>query len=198
MTQDPLLTAAQLKQEARAFLSFLQLEERIAPFGQVKWVGSFAWDLMSWKDVDLQVLLHPGTSSIELFNALFLAFSSLDEIRQLNNIRFIGDFKPHMPRGHCMGLICAFKSALWKADIWVLSPEEQIKSDAWEELIGRKLTPEARSLILTMKQRMMTKGRVPQGGSYALYQLVLREGVLEMEALQEKLAQLGYGLEASR
>ncbi len=199
MTKDPLLTATELKQEAKALLSFLRLEERIAPFGRVKWVGSFAWDLMTWKDVDLQVLLHPGASSRALFNALFLAFSSLDETRQLNHIRFIGHFKPHMPRGHCLGLVCAFpgESVLWKADIWVLSPEAQAQSDAWEELIARRLTPEARSLILNMKQRMMEKGRVPQGGSYALYQLVLREEIVDAKALQEKLEQQGYRVAAA-
>ncbi len=199
MAPDPLVTATKLKQEAKEFLSFLSLEERIAPFGKVKWVGSYAWDLMTWKDVDLQVLLHPGASSIQLFNSLSLAYSSHDGIRQLNNIRFVGNFKPHMPRGHCLGIISVFPSepVLWKADIWVLAPEDQAKSDAWEELIRSNLSIEARCLILHMKQRMMEKGRVPQGGSYLLYQLVLRDKIFDAKTLQDRLEQHGFAVASS-
>lgn len=199
MAQNPLLTATELKQEAGQLLASLRLEERIAPFGQMKIVGSMATDLMTWRDLDLQVQLRPGATSVDLFNALFVHYNSVDSVRRLVTIHFKGGFKPQMPRGHSFGIVAIFpkEPVQWKVDIWVLAPQDQAKSDAWMEQMERQLSPASRELILRMKQRMMVGGRVPQGGSYLLYQLVLAQSIANEQQLEELLQQHGFSNSSS-
>jgi hypothetical protein len=183
--------ATQLKEESERLLSFLELEEGVSPFGALKRVGSAALDLMTWRDLDLQVKMERG-SSVELFNQLFCQYNGVRSVRRLYAIRFEGDYRPGMSRGHYFGMVVDFEGADWKIDLWVLSPEEQRDSDGWMARATGALDAQARRLILRLKQQAMVDGRVPKGVSRQICEWVLLEGLRDEAELQERCKGLGY------
>jgi hypothetical protein len=178
--------ATTLREVAGRLVSYLKLEELVLPFGQLELVGSAALDLMTWRDVDLQVRMDHGREP-ELWRALINHFIGIEQIRRLNAIKFLGDYRPDMSRGWCLGIYLLFEGHEWKVDLWALTEEEQARSDLWLAEVRERLDPSSRDLILTVKQHLMVDGRVPQGLSRRLYQLVLLDGVHDPEELLTRL-----------
>ncbi len=166
--------------------------------GQLYFTGSYALDLMTWKDIDMQLVLHEG---IAPKNALMQALDIFVQQEGFNDARVLnctGEYKPHWPRGYCLSSKCSFPDfgGLWKFDLWILEKPVVDRGQLLLEQLKSTMTDQTRKLILEIKHELMKEsGRVPQMGSHWLYQAILVQGFSEKRAIYDFLREKGIPIE---
>ena len=178
-TDDLLRQQSELQAEARTVEADVGLEELLTPIGQVHRVGSAALGLMVWRDLDLTVVctklsLAPVTA----------VGARLAEHPRVNTVRFRNDTgqwntDPKYPDGLYLGV--GYRSPAshdWKLDIWFVDEPERQPDLAHMRWMPEKLTPEARTTILLIKNMWAFR---PEYGksvtSFDIYSAVLNEGI---------------------
>jgi len=177
MKEDTILEQAELiRGNTNQVIKHLQIAEILEKYGKLYYTGSYALDLMTWNDLDMQLVPNPGMDSKQAFSEIFNHFFNHESFIKGKVINFQGDYKPVMPRGLYLGLNFNIEDlgGDWKLDLWVLNDEDFKKNRLFIEKIQSIMTPEIRQLILELKHQMMEgNNRVPQLGSYQLYQALL-------------------------
>ncbi len=189
--------AKSIRSNAKQVLESKKIDSIIRGMGELFYTGSYALDLMTWNDIDMQVVCKEGINSIEALSSIFSLLSKDPGFIEAKMIHFHGNFKPKMPRGVYLGIKidCPDLGGLWKLDIWSLAKSDFEKNRLLMETLASKLDLENRDLILEFKHEMMAgKQRVPQMGSHFLYQAVLLEGIREKEALYKYFATHGLSI----
>lgn len=179
--------ASSIRQNAKNVLELKNIEASLQTMGQLFYTGSYVLDLMTWNDIDMQLILNEGLNPIEALGNFFLTMTEDPDFIEAQLIHFKEDYKPKMPRGVYLGLKinCPSYGGIWKLDVWVLSKEDFEKNQELMNQWRSKLDASARKLILQFKHNMMDEtGRMPQMGSYLLYQAVLMEGVRDPDSLR--------------
>lgn len=190
-------TATTIRSNAKKILEGKKIESKIKQMGELFYTGSYALDLMTWNDIDMQVILKEGVDPIQSFSALFNQLAAYPGFIEGQMIHFKGHYKPKMPRGLYLGINVDFpdEGGIWKLDLWALSPKDFAKNRALIETLSSKLDPEVRDLILEFKHEMMSGStRVPQMGSHFLYQAILLEGIKDRESLYQYFATQGVNI----
>lgn len=189
--------AKTIRNNAHHVIKEKKLEAAIREFGELFYTGSYALDLMTWNDIDMQVVLKEGFDPKKSILKLFNTLSCDEDFIEGQVIHFKGSYKPKLPRGVYLGLKlnCPSHGGLWKLDIWCLDKPDFDKNRELIEILGAKLDPVTRELILELKHEMMEGSeRVPQMGSHFLYQAILLEGIREKEALYEYFQNRGVAV----
>ena len=189
--------ATSIFNNAKRILESKGIETAILKLGDLFYTGSYALDLMTWNDIDMQVVLKEGVNSIEALATIFQLIAKDPDFIEGRMIHFHGDYKQKMPRGIYLGvkLNCPKLGGLWKLDIWSLAQLDFEKNRLLLETLRSKLNAQNRELILKMKHELMAgSDRVPQMGSHFLYQAILFEGIQEKEALYKYLLKQGIEL----
>lgn len=187
-------TASAIHRNAQGLLSAKGIHRILKDVGELYFTGSYALDLMTWNDIDMQLVTREGVTP---FDALmtFLGHISKDAgFLEGQLVNFKGGHKPDMPRGLYLGVKLHDQAwgGLWKLDLWVLEQADFEKNRSLIDAIRSNLTPGTRDLILTVKHAMMAgQGRVPPKASHTLYRLVLFEGIRNLERLYLSLADEG-------
>tara|TARA_A100001015_G_scaffold241313_1_gene275362 strand:+ start:4361 stop:4957 length:597 start_codon:yes stop_codon:yes gene_type:complete len=166
-----------IKKNAEEVIESLKINEILKQYGTLFFTGSYALDLMTWNDIDMQLVIKEGVNTKKAFNEIFSHFFQNKAFIKSKVIHFHGDFKPVMPRGLYLGLEFSLQElgGMWKLDLWVLEQEDFDKNRTFIKDIESILTPKIRGLILEMKHEMMSgNSRVPQLGSYELYKALLK------------------------
>ena len=184
---DALVKSAQIKKNGEQLLNSLALYDLLAPFGSLYFTGSFSLDLMTWNDLDMQLVLKEPAQAKETLLHLVRHFFFDPRFIKAGLIEFQGDYKPSMPRGLYLGLKLNDPSygGEWKLDLWIFSQEEVEKNQRFIQELQQVLTLELKLLVLELKCELMgAQGRVPQGSSYSIYQAILqghrdRESILK-------------------
>lgn len=191
-----LLLARELKREADHLLFDLGVEDTLKKYGPVIYSGSYALDLMAWRDIDLYLNLDDDPEPIETLCKLVRDFSIRDDA-----LRVVIQHKTHLkypafPVGICLGIkLGSDWSKFWKLDIWVVSNAVREQNKANLQQVLDTLTPETKELILDMKQKLMTPaGRTPSMSGYFLYQAVLHEGLRDENKIRSYLREHGVKL----
>ncbi len=169
----------------------------IREIGELFYTGSYALDLMTWNDIDIQVVIENGTNAIEALRDIFNRLAKDSGFIEAQMIHFYGNYKPRMPRGVYLGIKidCPGFGGIWKLDIWSLAKHDFEKNRVLIETLKSKLDPQNRALILELKHEMMVGGeRVPQMGSHFLYQAILLNGIRDKEALYKYFASQGISI----
>lgn len=182
-----------LKEEAQEFIEKKKFEDKLQPYGKFLIVGSFKTDLMVWRDLDLQIILDDYEKRLDIFAKIS---SQLLEDRELKSIKLINFFqgkKKSMPVGLYMGMSFTTQSQEdWKVDLWTLDEKDQKQSSEFTQKLEEKLTPKHRELILSWKYRLMKdQKRVPQLGSYFLYQAIVFEELSDEKSIISYLRSKG-------
>lgn len=186
--------AKSIRNNAKQILESKNIDSTIRKMGDLFYTGSYALDLMTWNDIDMQVVLKEDVNPIEALGSIFNLLAKDPDFIEAQMIHFRGNFKPKAPRGVYLGIKmdCPDLGGLWKLDIWSLAKLDFEKNRSLIETLSSKLDPHNRGLILELKHEMMAGSkRVPQMGSHFLYQAILLEGIREKEALYKYFANQG-------
>jgi len=197
MTKNFQEIAKLIRSNAKQVLELKKIDSTIREMGELFYTGSYALDLMTWNDIDMQVVVKNGTNPIEALGSIFNRFMKDPGFIEAQIIHFHGNYKPKMPRGVYLGIKMDFPDlgGIWKLDIWSLAKQDFEKNSVLIETLKSKLDPQNRALILELKHEMMAGSeRVPQMGSHFLYQAILLDGIRDKEALYKYFASQGVSI----
>jgi len=178
--------ALSIRSNATAVLKSKNIEEMIKGTGDLYYTGSYFLDLMTWNDIDMQIVLKDGFDPTEILCNLSCQIAKDESFIEARLINFQGNYKPKMPRGVYLGLKlnCPNLGGMWKLDIWCLSKPDFDKNRALIETLKSKLNTNNRDLILEFKHELMSQtGRVPTMKSHFLYQAILLEDKADKESI---------------
>jgi hypothetical protein len=189
-----------LQDEANKVLEELGLLEVLIDYGSPTIIGSMSLRLMTWRDIDIEVVTETlskesiGQLVAKLINksAKRIDFSFMDNTAH---------DKIGYPQGIYLG-IKYFPSNLpteelnskserqWKIDIWFLLPEiaehsERAQGSMKTEEIRKKLTDETRQIILEIKNIIAKDPRYRKEiFSVDIYNAVIEKGVKDLEEFE--------------
>jgi len=169
--------ADSIHQNAEQVLKCLEVSNTLQKYGTLFFTGSYALDLMTWNDIDMQLVPKDGLDVKQAFSEIFSHFLQHDAFVRSKVIHFQRDYQPAMPRGLYLGLEFLLEEfgGRWKLDFWVLQQPDFDKSRTFVKEIEHILDPKIRALILEIKHEMMSgSDRVPKLGSYELYRALLK------------------------
>lgn len=197
MTKNFQEIAKSIRSNAKQVLESKKIDSTIRQMGELFYTGSYALDLMTWNDIDMQVVVKNGTNAIEALGSIFNHLMNDPGFIEAQIIHFRGNYKPKMPRGVYLGIKMDYPDlgGIWKLDIWSLAKQDFEKNRVLIETLKSKLDPQNRALILELKHEMMAGSeRVPQMGSHFLYQAILLDGIRDKEALYKYFASQGISI----
>jgi len=174
-------TAEDLRKEADALLAS-GLANILAAHGEVHVIGSYALNLMTWRDLDVHIV--GDTANVAGFFALG---SRLEALLQPPRMHFRNEViagTPNLPRGLYWGVYLGNERAgAWKIDIWLtdaagFEPVRQFGDD-----LSARLTDETRRAILAIKQAAWRHPEYRRGFSSSdIYRAVLDRGLRDAHA----------------
>jgi hypothetical protein len=190
--------AQKIRENGKKLLDNKKIVSFLQELGELYFTGSFSLDLMTWNDIDMQIILKEGIDPIPEFCRFAEMLGNDPDLIEFQLINFTGKYKPKMPRGVYMGIKIDSldHGGMWKLDLWSLAKADFNKNRELIEKLAKELTPEDRSLILNLKHELMKKsGRVPQMGSHFLYQAVLVEKLKERDLIFDYMVSQGVVLD---
>lgn len=172
--------------EARALLDRTSLLATLARYGDPVIHGSFALDLMVWRDLDIYLVGEPMPPArffqlgAELADALEPARMSY------RNERITGT--PDLPLGLYWGIYLPGQQG-WKIDIWHIEAAEHVRLKKYSDRVAADLTPAARGLILEIKAAVWQDPQYRRDfAAKDIYDAVLREGVTDIAGFLRYIA----------
>ena len=188
---------AALRSEADALLDQRGLRDLLASYGTLRPTGSYALQLMAWRDLDLY-LVAPGLD-VEAFFALGGRIARLLQPQRMHFRDERVAQTPGLPRdGLYWGIYTGdLQADGWKIDLWAIDSPEHARLQAHADGIAARLTPEARTRILRVKAGCwMRPGYRRRYSSQDIYRAVLDHGIGDLDAFEAYLqATMGCGLD---
>jgi hypothetical protein len=138
---------AEVKREADRLMQECRLPEMLAAYTGWFVGGSYSYDLMCWRDLDIYVL----DPQHDLKRCFEVGYELTDRLaakksRFTNNVG--GD-----PNGFYWGIkLGDERQGAWKLDVWFLDCESYERHAAYSARLRERLTAEKRSIILSIKE----------------------------------------------
>ncbi len=177
-TQSLLQRSQSLKSEAQDFLNRYDIDAILGKYFNVYYTGSFFYDLMCWRDIDIVLELKESSQSIkDAFGNVFaklITKNGIADIHYMDGSNF--EIRRGLPKGHYLGFDIQDDSAndKWKVDTWLLDKQYFQKSRKLDQDMRLKLNLQNREKIIKLKFRYMNNSnRVPSLVSYYIYDAVL-------------------------
>jgi hypothetical protein len=191
MTSAPHDLNKSIKQEAGTILNEAGLLAILNEFGTVHISGSYALDLMTWRDLDIYV----ETEKITLAD-FFLLGGDIAGALQPAKMNFRNEriaATPGLPSGLYWGVYLGDeRKGAWKIDIWAVGGNECKRLLDHCAAIKRKLTPESAQQILAIKSQCWQDPSYRKSYSSGdIYRAVLENGVKDIEQLKKYLRTKG-------
>jgi hypothetical protein len=184
-------TAASLRAEAAELLEETGVRDLLATrFGDCSVVGSYALDLMSWRDLDLYMPVDPTelrrfVEALPLIHRAFAAHGRTVFRAVFNDewARPRGDYGS----GYYWGLRAAAEGGpVWKLDLWGWEPADYVRRLDALETLRHALAETDRSLLLRLKhQAQRLPGFRDTITSHDVYQFVMAGAGTTIEQLRE-------------
>lgn len=175
------VTESSLRMEAETIIRELALLEMLTHYGEARFVGSVALDLIVKPDIDIHVLVgtHDLLSVADCIYHYLLAQGHIREVR-------ISDYRE---QGGVKVGIDAYPgvSGNWSIDIWLTDRVERTGFDLVDRL-KRAMRPEHRDAILCIKREYHRHGRLRDGFSTLIYEAVVDQGVRTIEEFHRFLS----------
>ncbi|MEQ7126991.1 hypothetical protein ABN034_20950 [Actinopolymorpha sp. B11F2] len=180
--------AARLRREADAVLEEQGLLAIARPLGETFVGGSYFYDLMTWRDLDLYINA-PDVSIEDYF-----AFGAKVTVRFHAWKAFFTDSRTE-GRGLYWGVrLGDTRSGAWKFDIWAVDATQFEEASAGARALVRRLTPETRDAILHIKDAYWSDPRYRDTiTSASIYAAVLDDGVRTIAEFEEYVSCPGSG-----
>jgi len=169
-----------LKTEADSIICSAGLPELLASYPEWFIGGSYSYDLMCWRDLDIYSL----DLERDLKRCFAIAFQVTERLKA-HKSRFTNNIGGE-PNGFYWGIALGnTRQGAWKLDLWFLDQSGYDRHAAYSEEMMRKLTPETRSTILSIKeaywQRREFRDTVT---SDMIYRAVLEHGVKDVAGFE--------------
>jgi hypothetical protein len=179
--EDHVLAAAALHAEAAALLRSTGLLTLLGRYGDVYATGSYAYNLMTWRDIDLCVT----TDNLDL-PTVFQLGVELAELPNVGSMYYRNELvlgTPGNPRAifWCVDF-CPPDGEQWKVDILLGGSEEVAQVLLPGQRLRQALTWETREVILRIKGVVCRRPEYRQQyGSQAIYRAVMEDQVKTVE-----------------
>lgn len=188
-----------IQKEAQDVLKTLDLINLLSSYGKPEVIGSVALELMTWRDIDIEVVVENLSHNIlaeVVSNLLKKSFRRLDFAVIDNRVRFGQNSKT--PKSLYIGMkyfgddipndqLLGANPNIWKIDIhFLLEQDSQGKQKTNE--IRKKLTKDNRKIILEIKDQVAMNPKYrKEVFSVDIYQAVLDENVKNLKGFKEYL-----------
>lgn len=189
----------QLYDQAADVIKKLNLFQILAKYGQVNLVGSFALELMTWKDIDFEVVTP--NPSIEAYweivkhllnqpGVINLTLQDTTQSQSSNQARGLYIGLKYNPEkfSDIWDLINQGGKDAWKLDIWFTNNIDS-KAVFSTKIINQQLTPESKLAILRIKQAVSALPSYRKTiTSMDIYTAVINDKVVDLEGFKAYLA----------
>ncbi|MFZ2544842.1 MAG: hypothetical protein WAW80_02600 [Candidatus Saccharimonadales bacterium] len=180
-----------LREEGKVLLESTGIEAILGRFGVVTIGGSYAYNLLVDRDIDIDVRLGAGDELTYDLRAEFGAML-LREIHQMRDIKVADIY--HFPKaakhkieGIWFGLdiISGHSGERWNIDVWLVKHDSALESDAALTTRVMNLTDVEREIILARKQEALQRGLKEKGTtSTQIYEAVLTQGARTLDDIR--------------
>ena len=164
---------ATLKTEADQLIQQCGLSQLLAQYPEWFIGGSYSYDLMCWRDLDIYAL-DPTHDLSRCFTVAY----ELTERLKAKKSRFTNNIGDD-PNGLYWGIkLGDERQGAWKLDLWFLEQTSYNEHAAYSSMMRDKLTPENRAIILTIKEAYWQRPEYRNTiTSNMIYSAVLENGV---------------------
>lgn len=165
-----------IKQEADFLLHEQGLYAILEDYGQPLIGGSYAYDLMTWHDLDIY---FAGEFDLEAFFDLGYQITATCKAYK----SFFTDNRGRSPDGLYWGIrLGDLQAGAWKIDIWHLSEKDYQDQVHYCDVVKNALTEDTRRAIMEIKSHFCMKpGYRDTITSDDIYRAVLEHGVQNLE-----------------
>jgi len=182
MSSDLRQQDVRLRQEANTLLTDRGLLALLADYGKVHLSGSYALQLMSWRDLDIY-MEAPNITADDYFELGRRIYGLLTPFKMHFN-----DHREHPLDGGIKGLYWGLylgdvTREAWKIDLWTFDSATCRNRLIHNEGIRKRLTPETRTAILEIKSQLWNHPEYRKTlTSQMIYDAVLDSGIRDIEA----------------
>ena len=178
---NPVEYASQLKFEAEKLLEKTKILNIIKKFGDIKLTGSFSYDLMTWRDIDICLIINELSK-----DNVFSIASEIGKIDSVGSIYYRNEYVMRT-EGNPLAIFLCIELFLkdnikWKIDILISS--EQVVNSVIDKskFITDKLNDSYRKSILEIKYELTNLSEYRQTiKSTDIYDAVLNHNVKDIE-----------------
>lgn len=171
-----------LRNEASNLLNHEGLLPMLKSFGTTRVIGSYTLDTMTWRDIDISLIL-PDEQDVELFFEIGSRIATKFHVTKMSySNHFIRNF-PGFDHGLYWGIRLCYAEREWKIDLWGYGETDYETHMADFDVLHNQLQQTDRTAILRIKhavsQRPDYRGDVYN--SMAIYRAVLEGKVKSLE-----------------
>lgn len=179
-----------IKQEADDILYHKGLLDILKSFGTPHISGSYALNLMTWRDLDIYLEVENNTAA-DFFLLGSKIATALNPVKMSFRNEIIKRTEG-LPHGFYWGIYLGDeRNGAWKIDIWAVDKTECTRLLDFCKEIETKLTPESSLQILGIKSQCWKDLNYRRSyTSMDIYNAVLEEGVSTLEAFDDYLETL--------
>lgn len=169
-----------LQAEATAILEERGLNDLLQSYGRVVVHGSYALDLMVWRDLD--IYLCSDTFQLSPFFELGARVAELLPAHRMHFRNELTAPSEGLPKGLYWGVHLRDQPyGPWKIDIWAVDADELERLTEYQQSVARQLTPASRRVIIALKSQLHNHAEYRRGfGAKQIYDAVLHSGVREV------------------
>lgn len=192
---DILINSGKIQAQASAVIEKLDLLALLAIAGEVKTVGSYDYQLMTWPDLDFDVVTYP-TIPVKKIANIMAQIASSEQFQRINFVDNRQQVELDRPKSIYLGLNYWDNESnlYWKIDIRFLQLQD-VNSDKTALLIKEKLTPETKLIILDLKNQLDSHpGYHHLFYSTDIYQAVLLADIKNLSDFKKYLVTKGIDL----
>jgi len=187
-------TANKLQKQTYKIIHDLRLTEILLKDTEIKLVGSALYNLMTWRDLDLDIRTQDIPTDKMCLSLVQHLFGN-SHIKKIILVDNRDNSEPNRPRSVYVGpTYLDDMSNSWKIDIRVLAKKDAVV-DSMEKLINRKMTNVHKEHILQLKTLVCDNPKYHKGfSSVDIYEAVILNKVTNIEELKSYLSSLGKSL----
>jgi len=184
-----------IKSQADKLLENWNLLNYLNKYGDAYSVGSVALDLMTWRDIDLEVICEKEPSKNDAIDVARYLFN-IDGFRKVSPIDYSDGDGIKKPKGLYIGAeYIDLDKNKWKVDVWLLATSLARTKEKTEE-IRNDLTPEYKEIILDIKSQVhdhpLYRKKIV---SVDIYDAVIKNGVKNLDDFKKYLEDKGIKIE---
>ena len=183
----------ELQAEGREVLEKLQLIPFLSKFGTPNIVGSFALGLMTWPDIDIELV--KDINEDEYWQTVHYIFEK-ENLKNITIMDYRTSDNPNTPKGLYIAIQYYGKQKdPWKIDIWFMSPRDP-DGENLNEWIKDSLKEEHRLPILEIKHAISSDPKYrKQIFSVDIYKAVIEKGIRDLDGFRQYLQETNRTLD---
>ncbi|MBM7568857.1 hypothetical protein [Paenibacillus sacheonensis] len=141
-----------IRHEADRILNEHGLMAAMAAYGQPVVQGSYALDLMTWRDLDMYLVTEDRSTS--WFFELGKAISECLQPSKMSYRNESNGESAHLPKGLYWGTYAKLFGQAWKIDVWAIDSEQYKRKEEAFALLQARLHDGNRPVILALKNEL--------------------------------------------